>query len=98
MSMAKVLTLKNVSYQYEGTKKKVLRGINAAFEQGSVYAIVGKSGAGKSTLLSLISGLDVTTYGKILYGDGENKRDIKEIDRDDYRAQNVGVVFQGYNS
>lgn len=47
--MTNVLTLNNVSYQYEGAKKNVLKGINAAFERGVVYAIVGKSGAGKST-------------------------------------------------
>ena len=91
--MANVLTLNNVTYQYEGAKKNVLKGINASFERGFVYTIVGKSGAGKSTLLSLISGLDVTTGGEILCGD----TDLKRLDRDNYRAQNVGVVFQSYN-
>ena len=91
--MTNVLTLKNVTYHYEGTKKQVLKGIDVAFEQGAVYSIVGKSGAGKSTLLSLISGLDVTTGGEILCGD-EN---LKSMNRDKYRAQNVGVVFQGFN-
>jgi len=92
-NMTNVLTLKNVTYHYEGTKKQVLKGIDVAFEQGAVYSIVGKSGAGKSTLLSLISGLDVTTGGEILCGD-EN---LKSMNRDKYRAQNVGVVFQGFN-
>ncbi len=89
----KGLTLKEVSYQYEGTKKFVLKKINAAFEQGKVYTIIGKSGSGKSTLLSLISGLDRTTGGEILYG-GEN---LKTLDRDKYRAKSIGVVFQGFN-
>lgn len=91
--MTSVLTLKNVTYQYDGAKKNVLKGINVAFERGIVYTIVGKSGAGKSTLLSLISGLDVSTGGEVLYGE-EN---LKKIDRDKYRAESIGVVFQGYN-
>ena len=91
--MTNILTLKNVTYQYEGAKKTVLKGIDADFEPGKVYTIVGKSGAGKSTLLSLISGLDVTTGGEIFCGD----TNIKRLDRDDYRARNVGVIFQGYN-
>jgi len=91
--MTNVLTLKNVTYQYEGARKTVLKEIDAAFEAGKVYTIVGKSGAGKSTLLSLISGLDVSTGGEILCGD----TDLKRLDRDNYRAQNVGVVFQSYN-
>jgi len=88
-----VLTLNNVSYKYEGTKKSVLKGVSAVFEAGKVYTIVGKSGSGKSTLLSLIAGLDVCTDGKILYGEN----DLKEIDRDEYRAKGIGVVFQAFN-
>ena len=88
-----VLTLSNVSYKYDGTKKSVLKGVNAAFEAGKVYAIVGKSGSGKSTLLSLIAGLDVCTDGKILHGE----TDLKELDRDKYRAKGIGVVFQSFN-
>jgi len=88
-----VLALNNVSYKYEGTKKNVLKGVNAKFEAGKVYTIVGKSGSGKSTLLSLIAGLDLSTGGEILHGD----RDLKNIDRDEYRAKGVGVIFQSYN-
>jgi putative ABC transport system ATP-binding protein len=91
--MTNVLTLNDVSYQYEGAKNNVLKSINATFERGKVYTIVGKSGAGKSTLLSLIAGLDVAVSGEILCGDVN----LKELDRDTYRAQNVGVVFQSYN-
>lgn len=91
--MTSVLTLNNVTYQYDGAKKNVLKGINVAFERGIVYTIVGKSGAGKSTLLSLISGLDVSTGGEVLYGN----ESLKKIDRDKYRAESIGVVFQGYN-
>lgn len=88
-----VLTLNNVSYKYEGTKKNVLAGINAEFETGKVYAIVGKSGSGKSTLLSLMSGLDVCVNGEIMH----NGKDLKKIDRDIYRAKGIGVIFQAFN-
>jgi len=88
-----LLELINVSYQYEGTKKQVLQGINATFEAGKIYAVVGKSGSGKTTLLSVISGLDVCTGGEINYK-GE---DLKQTNRDIYRAQSIGVIFQSYN-
>lgn len=88
-----VLTLKNVTYKYEGTKKSVLKGVSAEFEAGKIYTIVGKSGAGKSTLLSLISGLDVCMDGEVLYSGS----DLKKISRDDYRAKSIGVIFQGFN-
>ena len=88
-----VLTLDNVTYKYDGTKKNVLKGVSATFEAGKVYTIVGKSGSGKSTLLSLIAGLDVCTDGKILHGE----TDLKDLDRDEYRAKGIGVVFQSFN-
>jgi len=88
-----MLKLQNVSYHYEGLTDHVLKGINAEFESGKLYCIIGKSGSGKTTLLSLISGLDKATGGEIQY----NGKDIKSIDRDHYRAKDIGVVFQSYN-
>ena len=87
------LTLHDVSYKYEGSAKTVFKDVNIKFEPGKVYTIVGKSGAGKSTLLSLLSGLDVATGGRIEYG-GEN---LAEINRNRYRAQKAGIIFQGLN-
>ena len=91
--MANVLTLSNVVYKYNGTKKNVLKGVDASFEPGKVYIIVGKSGSGKSTLLSLIAGLDICSKGSICFGE----TDLKDLDRDDYRAKKIGVVFQSLN-
>lgn len=88
-----VLSLKDVGYTYEKTTKPVFRGLSADFEPGKVYCVVGKSGAGKTSLLSLLAGLDTCTEGSILY-EGE---DLRKLDRDDYRAKKIGVVFQSYN-
>lgn len=88
-----VLSVKNVSYSYEGSKKSILNNINVDFEKGKIYSIVGKSGAGKTTLLSLISGLDNYKSGDILYKD----KALNSIDKDNYRAKDIGVIFQGYN-
>lgn len=88
-----LLQLSNVTYKYDGTSKMVLKGINAEFDKNKVHAIVGKSGSGKTTLLSLLAGLDTCSGGEITYGSNS----LKSVDRDQYRAKNIGVVFQGYN-
>lgn len=88
-----ILRLEQVGYHYEGTKRKILKNLTISFERGLLYTIIGKSGAGKSTLLSLISGLDLPKEGTIYYND----QDLKQIDRDEYRAKSIGVIFQGYN-
>lgn len=67
--------------------------INFEFEKGKVYAIKGKSGAGKTTLLSLICGLDKKYDGNIYY---QNKN-LKKLDFDRYRNNDIGIVFQSYN-
>jgi putative ABC transport system ATP-binding protein len=89
----KCLEIANVSYRYDGSNETVLKQINAGFERGKVYTIIGQSGAGKSTLLSLISGLDTCREGDIFY----NGKNLREIDRDDYRSKHIGVIFQSYN-
>ncbi|SHI23931.1 ABC transporter ATP-binding protein [Clostridium intestinale] len=88
-----ILKLSNVSYKYDSTNKTILKGVTAEFDSGKLYAIMGKSGAGKTTLLSLISGLDICTEGTIDY----NGNLLSKIDRDKYRAESVGVIFQSYN-
>lgn len=88
-----LMCLDNICYKYEKTNKNILNGVSINFESGKLYGIVGKSGAGKSTILSLISGLDLCTSGTLTYGE----KDIKKIDRDLYRAKDIGVIFQGYN-
>lgn len=88
-----ILSMKNVSFSYSGGAKKVLTGIDAHFEEGKIYAIVGESGAGKTTLLSLIAGLTNSDSGEILYK-GSN---LRHIDKDHYRSSEVGMIFQSYN-
>jgi len=88
-----ILTIENLSYSYDKSKTPIFKDINFEFEKGKMYAIVGRSGAGKTTLLSLISGLRKSSEGKILY-DG---KDISGLDREKYRSQNIGVIFQDFN-
>ena len=87
------LALQNVSYKYEGAEKIIFKDVNLQFEAGKVYTIVGKSGAGKSTLLSLLSGLDTPTSGEVDF-EGES---LSEINRNHYRAQKAGIIFQSLN-
>ena len=71
----------------------VLKDINYSFETGKVYAIKGKSGSGKTTLLSLLSGLENNYEGSIEFAGKE----LKNIDLDNYRSRDIGIVFQSYN-
>lgn len=68
------IRLENVSFAYE-PGKTVLHGINAEFEAGRAYALVGGSGSGKSTLLNLLMAAETNYNGHIL-ADGIELSDI----------------------
>ena len=90
-----ILKLDNVSYRYDDAEADdyVLKDINYSFETGKVYAIKGKSGSGKTTLLSLLNGLENNYDGSIEFAGKE----LKNIDLDNYRSRDIGIVFQSYN-
>ncbi len=86
-----VLALENICFSYG--KTPVLKGLSLEFESGKMYCIVGKSGAGKTTLLSILSGLASPDDGKILF----QGKDIKNVNKYNFRSRQIGVVFQSYN-
>ncbi len=59
----KTLELKNIKKSFK--KKEILHGINLQIRSSEVFGLLGPNGAGKTTLFSLISGLEITTSGKI---------------------------------
>jgi len=89
------MILKNIAYSYR-TRYQTVHAVKAAtcsFETGIVYAITGESGSGKSTLLSLLAGLDLPDEGELII-DG---RDMRKIDRDEYRKTDASVVYQAFH-
>ena len=83
----------NYTYRTKYQSVEALKDVSCSFEDGAMYAIVGKSGSGKSTLLSLLAGLDLPNGGSI-YVEGE---DLKSMDRDSYRRDMASVVYQAFH-
>lgn len=92
MSVLKICNL-SYDYRYKTLVTHALKGVNAEFESGKLYALTGRSGSGKSTLLSLIAAFDKPKEGDILL-DGKS---IFEREPSKYRRENIGIVFQSYN-
>ena len=97
-TMEKIVELKNVSkvYKIGDNEFKALDNIDLSLNKGEMIVILGPSGAGKSTLLNLIGGMDTPTIGNVII-DGENISKYNENKLSDYRAENVGFIFQFYN-
>jgi putative ABC transport system ATP-binding protein len=74
----------------------VLTDITLNISAGDFTALMGPSGSGKSTLLNLIAGIDKPDSG-ILRVAGLDITQLSEAELADWRAANVGFIFQFYN-
>lgn len=93
-----VIRIEHLSKTYTrgGQPIPVLMDINLEVERAEFVSLMGPSGSGKSTLLNLIAGIDQPSSGRILI----NGVDIATLDESalaDWRAANVGFIFQFYN-
>ncbi len=74
----------------------VLTDITLDIAAGEFMALMGPSGSGKSTLLNLIAGIDKPTAGSLKV-DGIEIAALDEGELADWRARNIGFIFQFYN-
>jgi putative ABC transport system ATP-binding protein len=95
---AHMVEIRNLSkaYQRGGQLVPVLDDINLDVEEGEFIALMGPSGSGKSTLLNLIAGIDKPSGGSLRI-DGLDISQLSEAQLADWRAANVGFIFQFYN-
>jgi len=83
-------------YQRDRQRLVVLDGIDLDIPDGAFEALMGPSGSGKTTLLNLIAGIDSPTSGSIRVA-GEEIGKLSETARAEWRARNIGFIFQFYN-
>ena len=96
--MEELIKLKNVKKTYTIGEKSfnALDGVSFSINKGEFVVILGPSGAGKSTLLNLLGGMDKVTSGEIKVGD-QIISEFNDSKLTDYRAENIGFIFQFYN-
>jgi len=79
-----------------GLDLEVLDLEHLALPAGSSTVLRGRSGSGKTTLLNLIAGVTIPTAGTVHVGDTDVFA-LSEAQRDRFRAEHVGYVFQTFN-
>ena len=96
--MSTIIEFKNVEKIYKSGEHvlKALDNVNFSINRGEFVVILGPSGAGKSTLLNLLGGLDSVSSGEIIV-DGKHIESFNDNQLTEYRAKNVGFIFQFYN-
>ena len=96
--MDTIIEFKNVNKHYQSGEHivKAIDDISFTIDEGEFVIILVPSGAGKSTLLNLLGGMDTVTSGQIIV-DGRNIESFDDNQLTEYRAKNVGFIFQFYN-
>ena len=84
-----IVSLKGVSFQYEGQERYALNNVTFDIYEGEWLAIVGHNGSGKSTMAKLLIGLQFPQKGDItVCGIGLNEETIWDV------RKKLGMVFQ----
>ncbi|BDR59094.1 ABC transporter ATP-binding protein [Xylocopilactobacillus apicola] len=97
--MSNVVEVENLRKIYGKSKGELtiaLKNVNFEVKQGEFVGIMGASGSGKSTLLNVLSTIDQPTAGSVLVN-GEDVTKLKGNDLADFRAKQVGFIFQDFN-
>jgi energy-coupling factor transport system ATP-binding protein len=90
--------IKNLTFTYRNSDTKALDGIDLDLREGEMVAVMGKSSAGKSTLCRCLNGIiprfqKGNLSGTIeIFGEPIRDKQIYQV------AQNVGLVFQDFES
>lgn len=89
-----MITIEDLSFQYEGGKRPALEHINLTIPDGDFVGIIGNSGAGKSTLTYVLNGIVPHHYTGDFYGRVQvNGLDTVETSPEKLSAY-IGSVFQ----
>ncbi len=96
--MEHFIEMKKVNKEYKLGQNVLLAAnqIDFTIEKGEFVVVLGPSGAGKSTILNLLGGMDTASSGSIVV-DGKDITKFNDKELTNYRATDVGFIFQFYN-
>lgn len=78
LNFERSIKLKNVSFNYDGGSKEILKGIDLTIIKGSRIGLIGETGSGKSTLIDIVMALLAPKKGELIVDDQKiNNKNIR---------------------
>ena len=91
-----MIHIQQLRYRWPTSQRDVLAIDSLRIQSGGHVFLFGDSGCGKSTLLGLMAGVLLPQAGRIeVLGQDWQSRSASQ--RDSFRADHVGVMFQQFN-
>lgn len=89
-----MLEIKNISKSYKD--REIFKNISYSFKDNGIYTILGKSGVGKTTFLNILSLLEKSDEGELIFN-GINLFTLNENKKREFRLENIAFIFQSFN-
>ena len=95
-SSSALIEIRDLQFTYAGQQKPTLVIPEFSVQKGEELFLYGPSGTGKTTLLECLAGVLKPSQGsdRIL---GQDLEKMSDADRDVFRAENLGYIFQSFN-
>ena len=93
----KAIAIEQLQFHWRGSDELSLHIPEFSLAAGQKVLLAGPSGCGKSTLLSLIGGVLHPHRGRIQIL-GQDLTNLSDSQRDRFRGDHIGFVFQLFNS
>ena len=93
------VSVKNLTKSFinsDGKRTPVFENVTFSMQSGAVLRLTGASGCGKTTFMNVLSALIKPDSGSVLFGGTDITR-LKESEKDRFRAENIGYIFQTFN-
>lgn len=91
-----IIEIKDLAFRWQPQRPPVLEIESLLIRPGERVFIEGPSGSGKSTLLSLLAGMALPQRGELRIL-GQSLKALSPGERDHFRAQHIGYIFQMFN-
>ncbi len=91
-----IINLQNLRFRWPEQETDMLYLPELTVKKGEHLFIQGPSGSGKTTLLNLLTGITLPTSGSIIVLGTPLER-LSTSQRDQFRADHLGVIFQQFN-